>query len=134
MASPLLRVTGQGEVNLAAKTLDYHIKPRVIGSLLGQGGAVTVRKGLSIPLHISGPWNAPRVRPEVDPSTIIENIEGVVGGGAGGAGGVAGKIQDILGGKRPPDKSQPPSDQQAPQPASPEQQIQKTIEDIFQKF
>lgn len=127
MASPLLRVTGQGEVDLVKKQLDYHIKPKLVGSMQGQGGdTLTVRKGLSVPLHIRGPLNAPRVRPEIDASTIVENIGGIAGSGTGG---IAERIQGVLGGKSSPDTAPPPADQQVPQ--APEQRIRKAIEGMI---
>ena len=87
MASPLLRLTGKGIVNLVNKTMDYHVKPRVVGTLKGQGGSM-LRKGLTVPLHISGTFEAPKVRPEINARTLIDNApallnKGKLGGGLG---------------------------------------------------
>jgi len=123
MASPLLRVTGEGTVNLVLKQLDYHIKPRVVGSLSGQGDTLTLRKGLTVPLHISGPFAAPKIRPEINAKTLIENAPALLNK----KGGVLGKI---LGGKSSgntsgagSEKAQPKS----PQPAAPEKKIRDAI-------
>ncbi len=90
MASPLLRVTGAGTVNLVQKMLDYHVKPTVVGTLKGQGDTVTIRKGFSIPLHLSGSFDDVKVRPEVDAKSLIQSVGNV---GAGGSlGGIAGKL------------------------------------------
>jgi len=90
MASPLLRVTGAGTVNLVQKGLDYRVKPTVVGTLKGQGDTVTIRKGFSIPLHLSGSFDDVKVRPEVDAKSLIQSVGNM---GAGGSlGGVAGKL------------------------------------------
>ncbi len=90
MASPLLRVTGTGTVNLAQKTMDYRAKPTVVGTLKGQGDTVAVRKGFSLPLHLSGSFDDVKVRPEVDAKSLIQSVGNI--DGAGSLGGVAGKL------------------------------------------
>jgi len=87
MISPLLRVTGKGTVNLVSKTMDYAVKPRVVGTLKGQGGSM-LRKGLTVPLRITGPFAAPKIRPEINARTLIDNApallnKGRIGGGLG---------------------------------------------------
>jgi len=87
MASPLFRLTGYGQVNLATKNIDYHVKPRLVGSLEGQGDTEAARKGLVIPLRIQGPLNAPKVKVEMDIKTLmgnVGNIEGILKGRKGG--------------------------------------------------
>ncbi|MDX8409028.1 MAG: AsmA family protein [Mariprofundales bacterium] len=88
MASPLFRLTGHGTVNLPAKTLDYHVKPKLVGTLIGQGDTMAVRKGLSVPVAITGSFNNPKIRPEIDPMTLIKSVGGLLKGGAGSIGGV----------------------------------------------
>ncbi len=87
LASPLLRATGQGTVDLVAKTLDYHIKPRLVGTLVGQGDTATVRKGLAVPLRVHGPLASPKVTPEIDVRSLIENapaaVDRLIDGGKG---------------------------------------------------
>jgi len=129
MASPLLRVTGKGTVDLVRQAMDYHVKPTLVGTLSGQGDTVAVRKGFSVPLHITGPFAAPKVRPEMDAATILQNVQG----GGGKVGGVIGQI--LQGGQQPKQApAQQPSQQQQPpaQPAAPEQQIKKALEGLFQ--
>jgi len=122
VASPLLRVTGRGEVDLVKKQLDYHVKPTLTASLPGVGGGrITVRKGFSVPLHIRGPLNAPRISPEISASTIIENIGGVAGSAVEGAGK---GVQGVLGGGE-----KPAGDQQAP--ASQEPPVQKILKGLI---
>ena len=93
MASPLLRVTGEGSVNLVRRTLDYHIRPTVVGTLKGQGDTVRLRKGLTIPLGLSGSLDDIRVRPEIDAKSLIRGIQssGILDKALGGKKGRKGK-------------------------------------------
>jgi len=122
MASPLLRVTGKGIVDLVQKTLDYHIEPRVVGTLVGQGDTTPVRKGLTVPLHISGPFAAPKVRPEINAKTLIQNAPALLEKGK-----IGGALGDILGGKQAPEPS--PADAQ-PAPAEPVTPEKKLLEGL----
>lgn len=124
MASPLLRVTGKGTVDLVRKALDYHVKPTLVGTLKGQGDTVAVRKGFSVPLHISGAFDAPKVKPEMDAATILQNVQGAGGGKIGGV------LGQVLGGQQ---KQQAPAQQQqtpAPNP-QPQQKIKKALEGLM---
>ncbi len=112
MASPLLRVTGEGTVDLARKQLDYHVKPRVVGTLVGQGDRLKLRKGLTIPLHISGPFDAPKIRPEINAKTLIENAPAVLDRQGGG-------LKGLL------DAPKPGGGKQVP--ATPDRQIRDAI-------
>lgn len=129
MASPLLRVTGKGIVNLVSKTLDYHVKPRVVGTLIGQGDATAVRKGLTVPLHITGPFAAPKVRPEINAKTLIDNAPALLEKGK-----IGGVLGNILGGK--PAAEQPPTEAQpAPaEPVAPEKKILKGLGGMIPGF
>jgi len=116
MASPLLRVTGSGKVDLVQKLLDYHVKPRVVGSLVGQGDTSPVRRGLTVPLHITGPFAAPSVKPEISASTLIDNAPALLNKGK-----VGGALGKILG------SGKTPANQDAPPPESPEQKLLKGL-------
>ncbi|MFC1567795.1 AsmA family protein [Pseudomonadota bacterium] len=131
MASPLFRLTGQGVLNLPDGTMDYRVKPRLVGTLTGQGDTVTVRKGLSIPLRIKGPFASPRVIPEVDPASLIENIDAIRSGGGGN---VLKGLEKVITG-RAEEKVQPatPAEQQ-PQKATPEQEMKKALEGLIKRF
>ncbi|HXH65117.1 MAG TPA: AsmA-like C-terminal region-containing protein, partial [Mariprofundaceae bacterium] len=122
LASPLLRLTGKGKVNLVDKTMDYHVKPTLVGTLVGQGDTVTARKGLSVPLVITGSFSQPKVRPDIA-GTVIENLK--QGGGLGG----------LLKGAQPqqpaPDNTQQPKKETAPPP---QQQLKKAIEGLLPRF
>jgi len=100
MASPLFRLTGYGQVNLVARNMDYHVKPRLVGSLAGQGDTAAARKGLVIPLRITGPLDAPRVKVEMDIRTLMgsaRNIKDLIRKGKGG--GLKNILKGILQGR-----------------------------------
>ncbi len=60
MKSPLLRVGGEGEVNIGADTVNYLVKASIVGSSKGQGGRETEElRGVTVPVRISGPLAAP---------------------------------------------------------------------------
>ncbi|MDX8406046.1 MAG: AsmA family protein [Mariprofundus sp.] len=114
MVSPLLRVTGKGTVNLVQKVLDYHVTPRVVGTLKGQGDA-GMRKGFSVPLHITGPFDAPKIRPEVNAKTLIDNAPALLQKGK-----IGGTLGGLLNKQKPAGQGNP-----AQQPASPARQLLK---------
>lgn len=55
--SPLIRLGGNGDINIGNNSMNYVAKATVVGSLEGQGGADTL-KGLTVPVRISGPFDA----------------------------------------------------------------------------
>jgi AsmA protein len=63
MKSPLLRVGGEGEINIGADTLNYLVKASIVGTSKGQGGREAEDlRGLTIPVRVSGPLKAPSYR------------------------------------------------------------------------
>jgi AsmA protein len=57
--SPLLRLGGEGDIDLAGARLDYLVKASVVSTLQGQGGAeLQSLKGVTVPVKLSGPFNA----------------------------------------------------------------------------
>lgn len=60
LKSPLLRVGGEGEVNIGADTINYLVKASIVGTSKGQGGReVGELRGVTVPVRISGPLAAP---------------------------------------------------------------------------
>jgi len=121
MASPLLRVTGKGKVNLIEKSLDYEVKPRVVGTLKGQGGTF-LRKGLSIPLHIYGPFEAPEIKPVMNAKTLIQNAPALLNKGG---------LNKLLGGAA---EAQSGPAQDEPKPESPQKQLLKGLGGLIPGF
>jgi len=55
--SPLLRIGGNGQVDVGAGTIDYTTRVSVVGTLTGQDGrAVEQLRGVTVPVKLSGPF------------------------------------------------------------------------------
>jgi AsmA protein len=64
--SPLLRISGEGEVSLPAETIDYLLTTKIVGSLKGQGGkTLDELKGVAIPVRIGGTFSKPTYTPDL---------------------------------------------------------------------
>lgn len=60
LKSPFLRLTGEGLVDLPGRRLDYTARTTVTSTSKGQGGAeLDALRGLTIPIRLSGPFDAP---------------------------------------------------------------------------
>ncbi len=63
LASPVLRVTGKGKVDLVKEQSDYLLTTKIVGSLKGQGGEDAAKlKGVAIPVRIKGDVRDPSIR------------------------------------------------------------------------
>jgi AsmA protein len=61
--SPLLRLAGSGDVDIGAGSIDYVARVSVVGSSGGQGGKEAAElRGVTVPVKITGPLDAPRFR------------------------------------------------------------------------
>lgn len=69
-SSPLLRLAGAGTVGLGPRQVDLILRPRLVGSLAGQGGAGDL-SGLELPVKIKGPWERPQIGPDLD--SLLKN-------------------------------------------------------------
>jgi AsmA protein len=59
LKSPLLRLGGQGDINIGTDSVDYLAKATLVATAAGQGGKDTSElKGLTVPVRISGPYTA----------------------------------------------------------------------------
>jgi len=57
--SPLLRLGGEGDIDIGAGAMDYVAKATVVGTLEGQGGKeLSQLKGVTVPVRVSGPFDA----------------------------------------------------------------------------
>jgi AsmA protein len=119
LVGPLVRVTGAGTVDLAAKSLALRVEPKLVMTTEGQGRAADP-VGLGIPVVIDGPWAEPRIYPDM--AGIMDNpdaayaklkemgkglfganspLGGLAGNGAGDSSGLSnplgGKLGETLG-------------------------------------
>ena len=98
LQGPLVRVTGAGTADLAAKTLQFKFDPKLVVSLEGQGGA-SDPLGFGVPVVMQGTWGQPRIH--LDMAGILENPDAAyaklreLGGGLFGKGGGGDLMQGI---------------------------------------
>jgi AsmA protein len=64
LVGPLVRMTGAGTIDLAAKSLAFRVEPKLVMTTEGQGRA-TDPVGLGIPVVIDGPWSEPHIYPDM---------------------------------------------------------------------
>ncbi|HFD15101.1 MAG TPA: AsmA family protein [Rhodospirillales bacterium] len=128
LRAPLLRLDGEGTVNLPERTLDYRIRPALAATLEGQGASREPVLKAGVPIVLTGPWDAIEWRFDIggtlteaiaDPARIGElvgklkadpailgklgvDLGEAVGGKVGGAvEGVGGLVGGVLGGGEP---------------------------------
>ncbi len=62
LQAPLIRVGGEGKVDLVRETLDYRVDAKLVGTTKGQGaGSVDELSGLLVPVAITGSWLDPKI-------------------------------------------------------------------------
>ncbi len=60
MKSPLLRVSGEGNIDIGNDRIDYLVKPTVVATSKGQGGhELADLSGVTVPVRIQGPRSGP---------------------------------------------------------------------------
>jgi AsmA protein len=100
LVGPLVKMTGTGTIDLAAKSLAFRVEPKLVMTTEGQGRA-SDPVGLAIPVVIDGPWAEPRIYPDM--AGILDNPDAAyaklkemgkglfgTGGGLSGLGGSGG--------------------------------------------
>ena len=97
MKSPLFRVSGAGEANMPARTVDYRVEPKAVASTKGQGGSGDLA-GISVPVLIEGPWHDISYRPDLGgmAKDLLKSPEKVLDAVKGAAGGVGDVAKDAL--------------------------------------
>nr|WP_319397117.1 AsmA family protein [uncultured Desulfobacter sp.] len=70
LVSPLLRLVAKGRTNLVKEDLDFRVEPTLVATIKGQGDKKE-RSGLLIPFDLTGTWEKPKVRPDLD--AILKN-------------------------------------------------------------
>ena len=65
LASPLLRIKATGNADLPTESLAFRIEPKFVGTLKGQGDNEE-RSGITVPILVSGSFNSPKFRPDLE--------------------------------------------------------------------
>ena len=81
LLNPFVRVVGNGDVDLGKQTLDFHLEPRAVTAMQGQGGPQEAN-GLGVPFRISGRWDKLHYKPDVA-SLATQVIQGLQNGKSG---------------------------------------------------
>ena len=64
--SPLLRLSGSGDVDIGGNALNYLAKASVVATTQGQGGKDLANlNGLTLPVKVDGPLDAPQFHPDL---------------------------------------------------------------------
>ena len=151
MKSPLLRVTGSGDIDIANETINYVAKPTVVASLKGQGGAdLEALNGVTVPVKVGGTFAKPTYGIDfAGMATALAKKELLdkVGGEKGEAvknlleGNKQDALKSLLGGKKtapaetapaPADQTAPaPTQEPAPAPAKPEDAAKQKLKKLL---
>lgn len=141
LLGPLLRLSGAGDIDLGAQTLNYRLIPRAVATLEGQGGAANA-SGLAFPLIITGSWSNPSIRPDLEgaiqgilenPEGAIDGVKALIEGGAKPKDLIGGVLNAVSGGAQPaeapPASAAPAEAAPVQKPVNPLQQILKGVQD-----
>jgi len=108
MKSPLLRLTGKGDINIGDSTMDYTTQASVVATATGQGGKELADvAGLTVPVRVTGPLASPKYNVDIAAlatgiakGALQHELERRLGGGPGsqpgGSGGSGGDIGSTL--------------------------------------
>ena len=93
LLNPLLRVRGDGQADIGARSVNYRLTPKAVATTEGQGGQVQ-EEGVAVPVIIEGPWHDVSYRPDLksviedavkNPEKVKQTFEKVKEGIEGGA-------------------------------------------------
>jgi AsmA protein len=71
LKSPFLRVAATGTADLVNEILDLRVEPKMVATMKGQGDT-KARSGIRVPVLVTGPFDSPKFRPD---------LEGMIKGG-----------------------------------------------------
>jgi AsmA protein len=74
LLSPLLRVNAAGTADLVSEKLDVKVRPRIVGTLQGQGDT-TDRSGLVVPIRVQGTFAKPEYSADLRDVASRETLE-----------------------------------------------------------
>ena len=93
LVGPLVKMTGAGTIDLANQQLGFRVEPKLVMTTEGQGRAGDP-VGFGVPVVIEGPWDGPRIYPDIqgvldDPDAAYAKLR-EIGKGLFGPGGLLG--------------------------------------------
>lgn len=84
LKSPLLRVGGEGEINIGEDTLNYLVKASIVATTRGQGGRELAElQGVTVPVRVTGPIDNPSYKLDFNAlatETVKRKVEEAVRG------------------------------------------------------
>jgi len=100
LMSPLLRLAASGNTSLPAESLDFKVEPKLVATLKGQGDTES-RSGLLIPLLITGTWQDPKIRPDMEAllkqkAMDTDAIKSIIKGDGDSGGSVEDKAKSLI--------------------------------------
>ena len=95
LLNPFVRISGNGDIDLGQRTINFRIEPKLVANSQGQGGLLS-GSGLGVPFQITGPWTKPSYRPDL--TKAVGNL--LMNQVQGGAGPVGGLLGNVLGGQK----------------------------------
>ena len=115
LIGPLVKMTGAGTIDLGTKQIGFRVEPRLVMTTEGQGRTGDP-VGFGIPVMIEGPWDAPKIYPEMQ--GILDNPDaayaklremgkGLFGPNGAGLGGLGGLINGGANGQGGSGQGQP---------------------------
>lgn len=66
LVGPLVRMTGEGDIDLGREQIDYSALPRLVASLEGQGAQIEQGRGIAVPIKIVGSWERPKLTVDLE--------------------------------------------------------------------
>jgi AsmA protein len=130
LKSPFIRVSGAGDVNIGADSLDYVVKTSIVGTMAGQGGKELVElKGVTVPVRVSGPYTA--LKYKVEFSQMFAGKEQLEAAKAGVKETAKKELEKLLGGKPGEEAAAGEQAQQAAPSKKPEEQLKEKLKGLF---
>jgi AsmA protein len=135
--SPLVRISGEGDVNIPDDSLNYVVKASVVSTMAGQGGKDRADvAGLTLPVRVYGPYIAIKYKLEfsqmmtgVNKEALKESAKELLQGG--GKGGLKDLGKQLLGGGATSGTST--GGEQAAPAKKPEEQIKDRLKGLLNR-
>lgn len=131
LKSPFIRVSGAGDVDIGADSLDYVVKTSIVATMAGQGGKELAElRGVTVPVRVSGPYTAMKYRVEF--SQMVAGKEQLEAAKATVKETAKRELEKLLGGKPGGEEAAAGDQAQQAAPAKkPEEQLKDKLKGLF---